>query len=275
MVIEATSQVPMADITAVVKTFERPKSVDRLIRSIRRFYPDMYIVVGDDSLAPRPCRDAEYVRLAPDTGVGAGRSALLDRVTTPYFLTLDDDYEFTKETRLERLCEIVARRQAVIAAGNCLRCKRKLFRIKHRPQPYYGTIDIGEGRLTLNRGYRSKHKGYIICDIVPQFFVADTAAIKGIGGWDGQLKTNDHQEFFVRVKQHGLRVAYCSSVTILHWHTMPKRYAGYRQRDHRPIAARKMGVTTWTELDGRTFHFPSPEGSGENTGVLGPPKDAA
>ena len=261
----------MSDITAVVKTFERPKSLDRLIRSIRHFYPELHVVVADDSLNPLPRQDVDYLSLPPDTGVGAGRNALLRHVTTPYFLTLDDDYEFTKETQIERLATIVANGQAVIAAGNCLRCKRKLFRIKHRPQPYYGTIEIGGGRLTLSRGSRSQHDGYLICDIVPQFFIADTAAIKAIGGWDDRLKTNDHQEFFVRVKQNALRVAYRHSVSVLHWHTMPKHYAQYRRRDHREIAARKMGVTRWTEMDGRVFtfhqegHYPDTEGAHDST----------
>ena len=215
----------------------------------------MRIVVADDSLHASPRDDVDYLRLPPDTGVGAGRNALLQRVTTPYFLTLDDDYEVTGETRIEQLLEIVAQARATIAAGNCLRCKRTLFRIKHRPQPYFGTIENKDGHLILSRGCRSRHDGYLICDIVPQFFVADTAAIQALGGWDNRLKTNDHQEFFVRVKQHGLKVAYCPSVSVLHWHTMPKKYAGYRRRDHRAIAARKMGVTRWTEMDGRVFTF--------------------
>ncbi|MHB0960773.1 MAG: glycosyltransferase family 2 protein [Pirellulaceae bacterium] len=252
---QAATHVSLSDITAVVKTFQRPRSLDRLIRSLRRFYPDLHIMVADDSLTPRPRRDVEYVRLEPDTGVGAGRNALLQRVATPYFLTLDDDYELTGETRIESLVELVAGGQAAIAAGDCLRCKRRLFRTKYRPQPYFGTIEIADGQLTLSQGFRSRHEGYLLCDIVPQFFVADTRAIQSIGGWDSELKTNDHQEFFVRAKRHGLMVAYRASVSVLHWHTMPKDYATYRKRDHRAIAARKMGITKWVEMDGRTFTF--------------------
>ena len=39
-------------VTAVVKTFERPKEFKRLIKSIRQFYPDMHIIVVDDSRKP-------------------------------------------------------------------------------------------------------------------------------------------------------------------------------------------------------------------------------
>jgi GT2 family glycosyltransferase len=251
--------VGLAAVTAVIKTFLRPKSLDRLIRSIRRYYPQLRIVVADDSPDPCPRDDVEYLQLPPDTGVGAGRNALLQHLATPYFLTLDDDYEFTSETRIERLLEIVTQAKATIAGGYCARCKQRLFRIKYRSQPYFGIIENKNGHLILSRGYRSRQDGYFLCDIVPQFFVADTAAVRAIGGWDPRLKTNDHQEFFVRVQQHGLRVAYCPSVSILHWHTMPKEYASYRERNHRAIAARKMGITKWTEMDGRTFTFAGEE----------------
>ena len=41
-------------VTAIIKTFERPKSLDLLIRSLRRFYPGLNIIVGDDSINPYP-----------------------------------------------------------------------------------------------------------------------------------------------------------------------------------------------------------------------------
>ncbi len=56
-------------VTAIVKTFERPKWLDLLVRSARRFYPELKIIVADDSFHPYPRRDVEYIRLDPDVGV--------------------------------------------------------------------------------------------------------------------------------------------------------------------------------------------------------------
>ena len=45
------------DITVVVKTFERPECLRRLVSSIRRFYPGIPVFVVDDSreaLEPPP-----------------------------------------------------------------------------------------------------------------------------------------------------------------------------------------------------------------------------
>lgn len=256
---DAAGAAALGEVTAVVKTFERHRSLDRLIRSVRRFYPAMPIIVADDSFRPRPRRDVETIRLPADSGVGYGRTALLRHVRTRYFLTLDDDFQFTEATRLERLLGLLVTGRADLAAGDCVRVKRKWFRVRQRPQPYFGTIELGDGRLRLTPGFRETHPGYGICDIVPQFFIAETHPVLDLGGWDPRLKTNDHQEFFVKLQRHGFRVGYCPTVSLLHWHTMPKRYAAFRFRDHRHVAARIMGVTHWIDLNGREYHFPKSE----------------
>ena len=67
-----------------------------------------------------------HPRLEPDVGLSAGRNALLSRVQTPYFLLLDDDFEFTAETKIEKLASVVARGEADLVAGACIWCKPKL-----------------------------------------------------------------------------------------------------------------------------------------------------
>lgn len=252
---EAIDRDALSEVTVVIKTFERPKSLNRVLRSVRRFYPQLKIVVADDSLKPRPPKGVTYLRLEHDCGVGAGRNALLQSVSTRFFLTLDDDFQLTKHSGIEQLLALVRDGAVSLAGGNCIRVKRKLFFVKQRPQPYFGAIRLDNGHLQLTHGYHSREDGFFRCDIIPQFFVAHTETIQGMGGWDSELKTNDHQEFFVRLKQKGIRVGYCPSVSCLHWHTMPAGYAAYRRRDHRAIAARKMGVTRWTTMNGQTLLF--------------------
>src|SRR5262245_33086750 len=112
-------------VTAIVKTFERPRSLDRLVRSIRRRYRDLRVLVGDDSMTPYPRTDVEYVRLPVDVGVAAGRNALLELVQTPYFVSLDDDFAFTEETDLELLLDTIERHDAALAAGDLVECKQR------------------------------------------------------------------------------------------------------------------------------------------------------
>ena len=149
------------DLTAVIKTFQRPRSLDRLIASIRRFYPELKILVGDDSFVPSPHHNVDYLRLTPDVGVSAGRNALLERIETPYFLLLDDDLEFTAETVIQRLMAPVAEGMIDLVAGDYIRCKRRLFFVRRKPQPYHGLLDLHNGHLSFVHGDRGSRSGYV------------------------------------------------------------------------------------------------------------------
>ncbi len=247
----------VANTTAIIKAFERPRALRRLVKSLQRFYPTMRIIVADDSLRePTPPPGVEFIRLEPDTGASEGRNQLLQRVATPLFWQLDDDFELTKGTSFEKLATPVAQADADIVGGDCIRCKRKWFGwLRHKPSPFYGRIDFRDGELRLSPGEHRRDEGYLVCDIVPQFFVARTKTIVDMGGWDSELKTEEHEEFFVRCQQHGLRTLYCPDVTVRHWSDLPAHYAKFRQRSYRPSAAAKMGIQTWIDMDGRVTHF--------------------
>ena len=246
----------MVEVTAIVKTLERPHSLQRLIRSIRRYYPQLPILVGDDSLQAAPPLGAEYLRLPRDCGASAGRNRLLERIETPYFLQLDDDFCFTGETRIELLAQIVARDSADLAAGSVINCKRKMgLFCKRQRVDFQGTMTIHQRHLRITRGYHDLHDDFGLCDIVPQFFVARRDAVLAMGGWDEDLKTQEHEEFFVRAQRHGLRVAHTDTVAVEHWQTRPRRYARFRNRSFLPLAAEKMGIDAWTHLDGQRRDF--------------------
>ena len=243
-------------VTAIIKTFERPRALQRLIRSIRRYYPRLKIVVGDDSFRPYPRKDVRYLRLSPDVGASAGRNALLQQVETPYFLQLDDDFEFNEATRIESLQEVVESGQADLAGGDCLRCKRKFCGLltRRKPSPYHGFIKLKNGQLTMHRS-ESDGQSVHLCDIVAQFFVARIEDVLSIGGWDAELKTEEHEEFFLRFGQHGFQSAFCPNVKVWHWNDRPKFYRKFRGRNYRPLAAARMGVKRWTNFDGQTWEF--------------------
>ncbi len=118
----------VAQTTAIIKAFERPEALRRLVRSLRSFYPEMPILVLDDSFTPSPpLPGVTRIDSTPDIGASAGRNRLLSRVTTPLFWQLDDDFELTKQTRFELLAKPVSEGRADIVAGDAVRCKRKWF----------------------------------------------------------------------------------------------------------------------------------------------------
>jgi len=248
------SRADLTQVTAVVKTFERPKCLDRLVRSLRRHYPQMPILVGDDSFNPRPRRDVDYVKLPADMGLSAGRNALLARVRTPYFLLLDDDLEIRRTTCLEQLLAPVAGDQLDLAGGDYLRCRTRLgLFTRRRPQPYHGTFLLEKNRLTMVAGPRSDGDGFQWCDIVHNFFIARTSKIRALGGWDADLMLDEHEEFFLRAQRYGLRVGFCRDVVAWHWRARSKAYNSYRFRNFKSLAVAKMGLTELVDYNGDVF----------------------
>ena len=243
-------------VTAIVKTLERPRSLQKLIHSIRRYYPQMTVLVGDDSSSTCLVPDIECLRLPTDCGASAGRNRLLEHVKTPYFLQLDDDFCFTDHTQIEILVNLLLREEIDLAAGEVINCKRHLgLFTKRRRSRFHGVMTLQQRHLTIERRYHAECNSFGLCDIVPQLFVARLDKVLSMGGWDEELKTQEHEEFFVRAQRQGLRVAHVPAVTVEHWQTRPPHYAAFRDRCFLPRAAEKMGIDAWTHLDGQQRDF--------------------
>jgi GT2 family glycosyltransferase len=250
----------LSQTTAIIKTFQRPKDLDRLIRSIRRYYPKLQILVGDDGFEPSPRSDVGYLRLPEDIGLSAGRNALLEHVQTPYFLLLDDDFEFFRKTKIDKLIKLVDQNELDIAAGSSAKIKIKLLILRRRKvKPYYGLFNFRDNQLRLVRGGQDKGKGYLLCDITNNFFVARTDKIRALGGWDPELHLNEHEEFFVRAWRQGLRVGHRSDVVVLHWASRPTGYLKFRNRSYHQIAAAKIGVESVIGFQGQVYMVDGPE----------------
>jgi glycosyltransferase involved in cell wall biosynthesis len=85
-----------ADVTFLVKTHERPQCLRKLLLSLRTQFPRTRVIVADDGrVSLRHRLDDELLTLLTlpyDVGLSAGRNAMLERVETKYFITLDDDF---------------------------------------------------------------------------------------------------------------------------------------------------------------------------------------
>jgi GT2 family glycosyltransferase len=243
-------------VTAIIKTFERPRSLDRLVRSVRRHSPQLRMIVGDDSVTAYPRADVDYVRLPVDVGLAAGRNALLELVDTPYFLVLDDDIAFTAGTRIERLVQTLERHDAAVVSGDLIDCERKFpLWTRRRRQVYHGVIRREGDSLQLIPGHDSIVGEAYQCDLTPQFFLARTEMIRDLGGWFAPLKMDAHQELFLRLKEQRLRVLHRTDVWAEHWQEEPLVYAAFRARDYAPIMASRHGLRRITDFAGKEREF--------------------
>lgn len=231
-------------LTAIVKTFERLGVLGRLITSIKRRYPNLHVIVVDDSRNPQSFPGAQTIVMPYDSGVSAGRSEALRHVTTKYVLVLDDDFVFYRHTGLEASLAIMeAHPEIDIIGGEVI------------DLPFYEAGDYRKSGLfdtdagaTMPEG--SSIGGLPVYDKVANFFIARTDRIRLVG-WDPQLKRVDHADFFTRSK--GILTTVCNSrMKCLHAKTpfdaayMKKREdvaedLRILQRRYRPVDGRSKG----------------------------------
>lgn len=236
-------------ITAIIKTHDRPRCLDRLLTSLRQHYPFLKVLVGDDG--QRPARvsgeNLEYHRFPFDIGLSAGRNRLLKQVETPYFLLLDDDYIFTSETRIERLAELLDKNPEVdIMAGQVLDLPER------RPMKYHGRFDLENKTLRYQLGHIRETEDFRIYDVVPNFFLGRARRVWDAGGWDPDLKLSEHADFFLRMRGE-LTTACTDQVSIDHLREQTQEYRKQHSRIHQYylIFMQKHGIETIVDFSGK------------------------
>lgn len=243
-------------LTAIIRTFDRPQALKRLVKSIRKFHPTMKVLVADDGIETTSCKQADCFRLPSEKGQAAAHNALLARVRTPYFLMLDDRAELHRDSQMPTLLELVTSDRLDIAAGSITACQTKLwFFTKRQPVAEHGLLEIAGDRLALIAGSRSQGDGFWWCDLVANYFVARTDRVRAMGGWDPELRDDAREEFFFRAHRHGIRVGIQPASSIWLWQEKAKASEDL-VHDQLGIAVAKMGLSQMTDLKGRVIRAP-------------------
>jgi glycosyltransferase involved in cell wall biosynthesis len=218
------SVVPLSNLTAVVKTFERPKILKRLIKSIRRMYPTLQIIVADDSRNPVVIPDVQIVNLPFNSGVSAGRNAALRAVNTKYILLLDDDFVFYNHTILEDALGFMETNSNVDILGG------KVINLPFYKSTDYSQLELFPTDATPVMPIGTRIGTAQVLDKVANFYIGRTESIRKIG-WDENLKRLDHADFFTRARGI-LTVAYFPKMQILHAQNLfDDRYQKSREDD--------------------------------------------
>lgn len=233
--------VPVADdplldeLTLVIKTFERRPLLLRLLRSIRKRYPRIAIIVVDDSRRIEPLEGVDYVVLPFDSGVSAGRNAGLARVRTRFVMILDDDFVFYRHTDLLASLRRIAAAPEIDLLGGVVITVPSLDWNDSSRTPIYKHTTAKPGGFVAGLERRRK---------VPNFFIARTERLAQIG-WDARLKRLDHIDFFTRadgllcvVLDPTLRCLHAKSLFDRHY----MRYRQDYQADLDLLRARYPGV---------------------------------
>jgi glycosyltransferase involved in cell wall biosynthesis len=220
------------DVSVLVKTFERPDALRRLVDSIRRYYPRIRILVVDDSAAaldPSPEGVTGYWHLpCRSLGSGPGRNFGLRHVETEYVLVSDDDMVFGPKTDLNKM--LATLRTTGFDVVSCEWMDHDPWTsVRRGINRFEGTIDIENGVLVHRYGAtRGTLDGLPIFDVVHQFFMARRERL-GEDPWEPRMKVLDHSELFLRLKDRGLRCTRLRDVVVDHRPELPDAYRQVRE----------------------------------------------
>lgn len=270
----------LSEISVLIKTFERPRSLKALLRSLQHHCPQCPVLVADDgrdNLEQQlrlefPRLRLSYFHLPFDTGLSAGRNYLVQRTTTPYFVLCDDDFVFDKRADIERAVECLQSGALDIVGGdfyNYIKIMNVETFLRHAKRPanmfqfitnrfkisrYIGNFQIDGTHCVLSVSQKAPPSSPWPCDLVNNFFVARTAAISELGGWDPELKLGEHEDFFLKAKQRGLKVVYLPGFGTRHYPVIKSDYKKYRIRalQFKKLFVKKNGFTSYRETNADT-----------------------
>ena len=219
------------DVTFIVKTLMRPNCLKRLLASVRKYYPTVRILVADDSPNPYPDVSkpfgAEHFPLDYDTGASYGYNYCIDRVGTPFFLLLEDDYVFTLDTAIERFVPLMA-------LFDCLggEVDKPKFEMRQAYEMFFEmdeTSHTASGLPILKTHRVPLAVGPTRADVVLNFFCGRTELFQQVRFDDAQ-KVYRHLDLFLRLHYAGARVATLPGVIVEHWPERHYQYSNLRAK---------------------------------------------
>lgn len=232
-------------ITLIIKTFERPQCISRLIYSIKMMYSNIHIIVADDSRDLQAIPGVEHLRMPYDSGVSAGRNLALSKVDTPYVVTLDDDFVFNQHTKLERWLEILESTNLDMIGGN----------VDEHPN-YHASLHIEDNSLIFRPESVGQENNFLLWNIVLQFWMGRTEKIREIGGWDDEFKTVDHIIFFAR-SIGKIKIGHCPDVCVGHMPIQDHSYYQHRNgrmQKYLMLLMDRLGVNRVIDINGRILY---------------------
>lgn len=182
-------------ITVGITTFLRKDSLERCLKSVRKFYPQLTIDVEDT-----------------EGNLSAGRNRSVARCRTPFFLLMEDDMEFTESTDLEALLDVVISDPDLIGCG----CEVKDEKQRASWCCDWSVSNSAAKLIPTASPVLSNPTGtpYYKCQVISNFGIFRTEALQSLP-WDEGLPLGEHRAWFFSWRDTW-RVGYCLSCSVKH-----------------------------------------------------------
>ena len=204
------------NVTFIFKSFERQGMSRQLCANISRYYPDVQIVVADDSRKPLSVnrKNVTVIHLPYNSGLSVGIDAALRQVKTSFLVRLDDDELLTRRSNIHGELQFLREHPEIDLVGfgimTAIRCReaKKNFEIYKRepilnpPRPHkiQHMTELDDGHLALNKVFN--------------LYIARTDLVRKVG-FDPNIRMADHSDFFWRAS--GI-IASAAALDTVVWH---------------------------------------------------------
>jgi hypothetical protein len=214
-------------IDFLIKTIDRYDQLRELLFSITKYYKNANIFIADDS---QNINDSFYqntfeklknigliyeprvFKFSYDKGLSYGRNYLVKKTNNSFVLLLDDDFVFTKYTKIENFLEIIQQNDRIGMVGGMVKDIKNQeihfeFNWDFKNNILY-KIDDGNNWFIVN-GIR-----YKFTESVLNFALLRREVFSEVL-WDENIKIcGEHEDFLLRLKKTNWEIAYTDSVVV-------------------------------------------------------------
>jgi GT2 family glycosyltransferase len=217
----ASHEVAPDDVTIAITQWQRPAALKRLLKSLDAFLPGWKVEVEDTG-----------------GNLSAGRNRLYGRVSTPFFVVMEEDFVVTTLTAkgLASARRILEYDPSIAGVGGKVR------------EPNRGDVtwrhnfirNRNSCRLVQSRRPARQTPGGIVyhpCDLVLNWGMFRTSLHRAVP-WDPDFAIMEHEEYFWRASQAGFKFAYYPELVIDHLRDRPN--AAYKEARYRPLKSQTL-----------------------------------
>jgi hypothetical protein len=204
-------------------TFDNVVGLRRLLSTVRSVYKDVKIHVANNGRknVASLCREfkSELHNLEYDIGLSAARNYLSSITDTEYVVMLDDDMYLKRNSGLHGSLKYFDSHGLDIIVP-----KIRTPQWKHTLVRWYGSLFMDDGILKRVRQHRPWVDGNLVGveAFPPGAMIARRSALLKVP-FDARLKQCEGLEFCWRAK-NALRVALCTSISVVHFRTTDPAY---------------------------------------------------
>ena len=130
----------LSQFTALIHSTCRPKQLQRLLADLWHLCPSQPVVVATEHDLVGHHQKVISVRLPAGHSASDGRNALLARVRTPFFLLLEDSFQFLRQTRIDRLLGPLLSESWDLVVCDVVCCRRSFLFRQRVEHPMLGTF---------------------------------------------------------------------------------------------------------------------------------------